>query len=828
MRLTLRTLLAYLDDILDETDAQELEKKIDESEMATKLAQRIRQIVGQTRLDTPALEAEGLDGDANAVAEYLDNTLSLDDVPEFERLCLNSDVHLGEVAACHQILTLILGEPAATTAELRERIHQIGQSTAEVSSTATIEETATIEDSSSSLPVDEETAEGPSPSEQAEKPAYDSDEHWTSAPDYLKRPRRTLWKPVGLAALIVFCLIFAGLFGMGPLDQTHPLASLFLVNSEPADSSATVNEPVGGNEEAANVPTQPNNNEGISTEAANDEQDEELAGVNTSAETVTDVPTNEPDMLTNPDAVTVVEESPSEPTTSPTEEEDTDLPFILEPEIPQEPASEPVEAGAATAGNLSAGQPAPNVETLNPTPVETDDLIDSQPAPATPTATANADATPEDIPSGDVPPEPRDIDIINLTPSTNENVEDATGDDAVDENNSVASNEVGKFLSDDELLARYNQVTSMWDRIDVRDSIRNDDRLLVFPVFRPQLMLTTGMQLTVIGPAQIRPQPIGEDKSPTIRVDFGRATVETFAQTGSTINIQWSDQQAVVTLADMDSRFAVEVSRQFLPGIDGESGEAHEVVHVYTMSGSVEWQTGDGSATTLVAGQRLTMVDALPARVTTMERFPGWIDGSDARPRDPEAAKMLLQRVSLDRPISLSLQEQAESQRLELRSLAVCSLAFLNEFDPLLNALNDNRLRSYWTEEYEALRRAMVTSEDAARALRQAMEERHGPEGIDLYRLMWGFDDQELAADGAEKLVSYLDHPSSDFRIVAHENLKSITGRTSLYMPHYVTKTRKRHIFKWKDQLNKGEIVYREPPELSRLLDDLETSPPSP
>ena len=125
MRLTLRTLLAYLDDILDETDAQELEKKIDESEMATKLAQRIRQIVGQTRLDTPALEAEGLDGDANAVAEYLDNTLSLDDVPEFERLCLNSDVHLGEVAACHQILTLILGEPAATTAELRERIHQI-------------------------------------------------------------------------------------------------------------------------------------------------------------------------------------------------------------------------------------------------------------------------------------------------------------------------------------------------------------------------------------------------------------------------------------------------------------------------------------------------------------------------------------------------------------------------------------------------------------------------------------------------------------------------------------------------------------------------------
>ena len=53
MRLTLRTLLAYLDDVLDPREAEELGKKIEESDFAGGLVHRIRSSIGKTRLGSP-------------------------------------------------------------------------------------------------------------------------------------------------------------------------------------------------------------------------------------------------------------------------------------------------------------------------------------------------------------------------------------------------------------------------------------------------------------------------------------------------------------------------------------------------------------------------------------------------------------------------------------------------------------------------------------------------------------------------------------------------------------------------------------------------------
>ena len=125
MRLTLRTMLAYLDDVLDPADAQELGARISESEFASELVHRVRSSARKMRLSAPELEEQGVGAELNSVADYLDNVLPEEQLSEFEQVCLESDVHLAEVTCCHQILTLVLGEPAVIPDGLRERIYRV-------------------------------------------------------------------------------------------------------------------------------------------------------------------------------------------------------------------------------------------------------------------------------------------------------------------------------------------------------------------------------------------------------------------------------------------------------------------------------------------------------------------------------------------------------------------------------------------------------------------------------------------------------------------------------------------------------------------------------
>ncbi len=125
VRLTLRTLLAYLDDTLEPGQAREIGQKLAESPTAQELVARIKQVTRRRRLTTPSVGGPGSGLDANTIAEYLDNELPPDRLAEVEETCLASDVHLAEVAACHQILTLVLGQPALVPPTARERMYAL-------------------------------------------------------------------------------------------------------------------------------------------------------------------------------------------------------------------------------------------------------------------------------------------------------------------------------------------------------------------------------------------------------------------------------------------------------------------------------------------------------------------------------------------------------------------------------------------------------------------------------------------------------------------------------------------------------------------------------
>ncbi|MBX3443159.1 MAG: hypothetical protein KF774_12205 [Planctomyces sp.] len=127
MRLTLRTLLAYLDDILEASQAREIGARISENSVASSLVTRIRDVTRRRRIGSPELTGAGASPEPNVVAEYLDNTLDPSAVADVEKVCLDSDMHLAEVAACHQVLTIVLGEPVTIRPELRDRMYALGK-----------------------------------------------------------------------------------------------------------------------------------------------------------------------------------------------------------------------------------------------------------------------------------------------------------------------------------------------------------------------------------------------------------------------------------------------------------------------------------------------------------------------------------------------------------------------------------------------------------------------------------------------------------------------------------------------------------------------------
>ena len=116
MRLTLRTLLAWRDAVLPPDEQKTLGEKVAASPVAGPLIARLREVVQRPLLAAPRLDGRGLADDANSVAEYLDNALAADKLEPFERVCIESDVHLAEVSACHGLLAELAHEPTTAAA----------------------------------------------------------------------------------------------------------------------------------------------------------------------------------------------------------------------------------------------------------------------------------------------------------------------------------------------------------------------------------------------------------------------------------------------------------------------------------------------------------------------------------------------------------------------------------------------------------------------------------------------------------------------------------------------------------------------------------------
>ncbi len=764
MRLTLRTMLAHMDGILEPEDDEDIRKKIADSEFATGLMHRIRDVMRRLRLGAPGLGDRAAGLDPNTVAEYLDNALPDDQVADFEKVCLESDMQLAEVAAAHQVLTLVLGEPVEIDPAARERMYRLPQVAVEAERAAEIR--------------------------RREKPAV---------PEYLREPPRTRWGLRGAAVLAVAVVgIVAALAATGRLTPLLERAGFVQAEPEvaalpdpapdadkPADPGAAVPGVRVPEDEAMPAPPPE-----VVPEPAAPRPSEPSAPV---VEPVPAVPSREPE---TPDSVEPAAPpldlvlpgvSPPgevvEPPLFPADPHDGDMvPPVPMLEGPTEGVVQPMPVPGITLPGEPAPEPAPGllpgegvlVEPRAPAPV-----------PEGPVPGVQEPVAPE----GPAPPPVR---------------------------SERAS--VGRLASDRQLLLQFSPEEGTWDRVTMQTALKPDHPLLALPTYRPVVALTAGVTVQWVGPAQGELRSGNGDGVPLLESAYGRLTMHNLGQPGTQVQLDVGTRQGTLTFTEPESGVALHVDRLAKPGDDPESDAAPLSVQLWTTRGGVVWQTAGGQPVSVGAGTRITLGSAAPEPPEpTPASPPAWVGEDQTNFLDRRASAVLEEDLLADRPAALVLREVAGAHRQrEVRWLAVRCLGYLGQFDPMVAVLDSEDSKTVWFEYIDELRSAMARDPRLAAAIRESLRKHYGTDGETLYRMLWGYSADDLQGGAAAMLVDALEHERLAVRLLSFWNLREITGLGLFYRPELTAAKRQQPVQRWRERLAAGEIARKaeeSPPE---------------
>jgi hypothetical protein len=840
MRLTLRTMLAYLDEILEPEDHEEIRRKIEESEFASDLVRRIQDVTRRLRLGAPPPLGLGVGPDPNTVSEYLDNALSAERVPDFERVCLDADLCLAEVAACHQILTLVLGQPAEVAPVSRQRMYSL------------IEEQLVSQrpggngrpdQLSPSEGVDKLMDLGEIPAESVASAVADTGRPQTAdptqpvvnrtrrrrpeIPDYLRSSGGHRIRRFMAAALL---LVVGGSALYWAVSSGH-LARM--LTSRPATMPGPLVDDSAGNKESASPETA-----GASADAGSDRPPDALSADQneTAASGGEEVLAMDPEDPRGRDGA--------------------------EPGVPEPDATVSMEAadGASRKANVSEEQPTGQAAVGDEAPVAggADSAGDSDPSLRNPTETvaggspsasellrsldpavgggvdsqaAATQASADDAlaVSGGIPPLP-DQALADATgaaaPEAQDSLSDAEAESAgVDQRPDAAgesedgaeSVDRGKlgFYSNQAVLLRLDSVTGQWQRVAPRAAVFVGQRLLALPLYRPTVSLAAGIHVEIVGGTSLTFAENDAGSWPAIQVEYGRVILMNVGQPKNRVDLVLESGRLPLVFEASGATLAVELRREHEAGADPELAAAPLLVRFFVTSGIVRAELEVGPTLLEAPAGWEFAVGELKALPSESEP-PEWTRAEKLTPLDQRAMAALAGELVLDRPAGVVLKELVDSQgagrRSEVRSLAARSAVHVGQFELFVSALNDREQKvGTWPPLLiETLREALSLSPETAARIHEAFRSQRGPaEGDELFRLLRGYTPEDLEQGADEQLVNYLEHDKLDIRLLAHWNLMRITGLGQPGRLQDPKADRQQAIRVWRKRLTDGQIVPR-------------------
>ncbi len=812
MRLTLRTLLAHLDKTLDAADDAAIVAKLRESEFAQNLVARIQQCVSSDKLAAPSPDSTSPADDPNRIGEYLDSVLLAEQVAEVERFCLESDARLAEVAACHQILSIALARPADVPPALRTRIYalseQRGAMTTQNESIATpslisnaatiasppasrdsITEALTAEQASIANAIDLATAgippvgpddsgvsdaptrlrqSFPKPAEKPE-PAMAGSRRFSAAEasEIFGRPSRVVPWLVSLALAASFLFVLSQVFKS--LWQKPTSTEVAMQTDVP--------EKIGDSTNESNITSTP--------PAADNEKANDAPQVSEAIKDETDTPMVEPD--------------PASPQTKGTEASTTEK--MPDDQVSVEPTSEGAESE----------MPAPPA-TATPDAVMPDKASD---------ASADAASDKTDAASTAV-----GVEVMKAEPLP-------PVDEVSDAN--AATPIQSTLLSEQSLFLTRQPDAATFLLSKTGEVIASGSELICPPLYRDKLNLGGAIELTMIGPAiakvettanepvslslvtgryligevepVVTPEPVEGANNPVI-----------YRSAQGIVKLQFGEQNYQVKLNQPGAVVAVDVIHRRQVGADPEAADSIlHIIELLCIQGEVSC-TNHGKSIDLKTGQYASWIPSVDPTPVALPTVPDWISVPKEQPGSIEASARdgLLSLVRPEESIELSLLEAMKFRRAEVGALAAQTLAMIDRPSVYFGTdgiFNNVKQKAYWDRHFTTLVATLDRGPKSAELVRQAINQMDAAEANAIYRMLWLFSNEQLAAGSDALLVEALDSGNMVVRVLAAENLRAITGTTLGYRPENETSPRRApDIKKWESRLRKGDIRWPEAP----------------
>ena len=759
MRLTLRTLLAWMDGVLPEDFARQMAEKVAGSALAQTLAGRIREVVARPTVGAPPADGRGLAADPNSAAEFLDNVLAADRLADFERCCIESDMQLAEVADCHRLLADLtagratVGEVdaglaerlrAVVAAEMRQDVAAQAMADALAGAPFGRKPLATAGNADDTVLVSAAAARRAAPA---------------TPPEAASRGPLRTWAVVATAAAVLIGLV--GVLGWSVIRNGRRELAVQLPVQEKANPDAK-------------APA-----ETAAGDATRDHASDNSAAVKKVLEPEPE-PSREP--VAEPSPEPVAEQSPP-PTPEPKPEPEPvpEPPSESEPQPPVVPAVPPTVAarvpqGEALAIAAPAGVAAPA---------------------AAPGAAPGAAPVAEPAPPAAAPQQPRDavvagpfVLLVGTAPAAEQPLEwQARGSDAAVP---VPAELVAPVFSQPELVI---------ERVRIR----------LAPATRATLLRDGdgAVRLEVLfGRAVV----VAEDPAARLGVTAagisGRVTRGLEAPLGVEVTLE-REQGSDPAAAPATRRARLVSAGGIAWEQTAEDGSpAAEPLAGFAADGRipagtvVAWSSGAADAVVLE-----------PAAAA-----PAWLAGGEqVDAADRQAALGLAERLPADGPVQPALRQLAGDPRGEQRVLAAATLALLGDYDETVRQLSaEQRGRELYAGQWAKLESltvplALARGANAAARLAKAFAD-HGPAGSGetLARLARGFSAADLAAGADTWLVDALDDPHLVVRRYAFQRLTEAANPTAVdrlrYRPDGRPEQRREGVAWWREAVGQGRL----------------------